>query len=47
MESRNPDAEMFIHCKRVDEGDTLIGESGQVYKVKKEGINSLYAQKVE
>ena len=33
-----------VHCKRVDEGDVLIGESGQRYIVKRDGY-SLFAKK--
>ena len=33
-----------LHCKRVDEGDVLIGESGQRYIVKRDG-HSLFAEK--
>lgn len=33
-----------LHCKRVNEGDVLIGESGQRYIVKRDGY-SLFAEK--
>lgn len=46
FDSVDPNATYKVHCKRVHEGDTLVGENGQMFRVKKRDSSQLYAERI-